>query len=215
MKPAEFQVSWFDLVTLTMLVLGAWRGRKRGVSEELLDMLQWVLIVTVGAHLCQPVAQVLVAQTAVLGPTTTAVIVYLLIALLLKLVFTMFKRSVGQKLVESDVFGNLEYYLGIAAGALRFGCMLLFALALLNAKHVSSADLAASAKRQQEAFGSISFPTLGSLQQEVFVRSFTGKLINQHLHRLLIQPPSRPGGQPRENVFRRHERTVEDVMRAK
>lgn len=198
-----------------MLVVGALRGRKRGVSEELLDVIQWVLIVLLGSQCYRPVAQVLVSQATVLGPALTAVIVYLVIALLLKLLFTMFKRSLGQKIVESEVFGNLEYYLGIGAGTLRFACMLIFAMALLNAKYVSPSDLAASAKRQQEVFGSISFPTLGSLQQEVFVRSFTGKLTKQHLGRLLIEPPSAPGAKSRENVFRRHARTVDEVMQAR
>ncbi len=215
MKPSDFQVSWFDLVALAMLVVGLVRGRKRGISEELLEVIQWVLIVFAGAFLYQPLSRLLVSTSGVFGQTLTAVIVYLLIAMILKLIFSFFKRSIGEKLVESEAFGDLEYYLGMGAGLVRFACMLMFALALLNAKYISPADLAADAKRQQDYFGSISFPTIGSLQQAVFRESWTGRMTKQHLDMLLINVGPDDTRKGRENVFKSRQRTVDEVLRAK
>jgi uncharacterized membrane protein required for colicin V production len=213
MTLADFQAGWFDLVALTMLVVGVIRGRKRGMSEELLDFLQWLLIVVAGGGLYRPLTQVLALPAGTFGPALLAVIVYLLIALFIKLVFSMIKRSVGQKLVEGDMFGNLEYYLGMGAGAVRYACMLVFAMALLNAKHFTSAELAASAKRQKDNFGSISFPTLGSTQQTVFQKSYVGRLAKAHLASLLIETAPAKHQVARDNVFRRHERAVDEVLR--
>ena len=47
----------------------------------------------------------------------------------------------GEKLVTNAVFGNLEYYLGMVAGVVRFACILLFGLALLNAPIVTDKEL--------------------------------------------------------------------------
>ena len=46
----NFTLSWFDLVALAVLVVGLFRGRKRGMSEELLDVFQWLLIVVISVH---------------------------------------------------------------------------------------------------------------------------------------------------------------------
>lgn len=215
MTLADFQAGWFDLVALAMLIVGAIRGRKRGMSEELLDFLQWLLIVVAGGALYRPLTQALVVPAGVLGPALLAVIVYLVIALFIKLIFSMIKRSAGQKLIEGDMFGNLEYYLGMGAGAVRYACMLIFAMALLNAKQFTAAELAASAKRQQDYFGSIRFPTLGSTQQTVFQKSFVGRLTKTHLASLLIETAPAKRQVARDNVFRRHERVVDEVMRGK
>src|SRR2546422_4577368 len=42
-------INWFDLFVLVMLVVGIFVGRKRGMSLELLSVLQWLMIVFVAA----------------------------------------------------------------------------------------------------------------------------------------------------------------------
>ncbi|MBU6402165.1 MAG: CvpA family protein, partial [Verrucomicrobia bacterium] len=172
------QVSWFDLVALGMIIVGLVRGRKHGMSQELLMVLQWLLIVVLGAMLYQPVGD-FILLTVHVSPVWMYIGVYLTIAVLVKLFFSLVKRSVGEKLVGSDVFGRLEYYLGMLAGAVRFCCILLLVMAVLNAKYVSEADLQREAKTQQEDFGDISFPTFDSLQFEVFHHSLTGQFVKK------------------------------------
>ena len=45
----DLSFNWFDLCVLAMLIVGIVIGRKRGMSLELLSVLQWLVIVFVGA----------------------------------------------------------------------------------------------------------------------------------------------------------------------
>lgn len=204
------QINWFDLVTLAVVIVGVVRGRKRGMSEELLDVLQWLVIIVVGARVYKPIGDFILLTIRV-SPTYIYIVVYLTIAALVKALFALIKRSVGEKLVGSDVFGRLEYYLGMGAGAVRFLCMLLLVLAVLNARNVNPADLQRAAKRQQENFGSISFPTIDSVQYEVFHQSLTGVFVKNYLHDELIE--SGPAAAPRpEGVIKGHKRELNDLI---
>jgi hypothetical protein len=136
---------------------------------------------------------------------------YLLIGALIMLLFKSLKRAVGEKLIQGDTFGRFEYYLGMMAGALRFFCVTLFLLSILNSKYISAAERAANIKMQQENFGTISFPTIASMQQEIFARSFSGTLIKQNLKPLLIKPVA--PGPSKESVGKRRERAVDEVMK--
>src|SRR5213082_2641138 len=108
-------INWFDLFVLAMLVVGIYVGRKRGMSLELLSVLQWLMIVFVAAITCEPFGKML-AELSGISPVLTYTAAYLLAAILIKIVFIMILRMAGEKLVASDVFGNFEYYLGMAAG---------------------------------------------------------------------------------------------------
>jgi hypothetical protein len=108
--------------------------------------------------------------------------------LLVMLVFAGIKRLMGGKLVGSDIFGRSEYYLGMGAGLVRFSCMLLAALALLNARYFSPLEVRAMEKFQDDVYGSNFFPTLHSLQASVFDKSLSGPWIKANLGFLLIKP---------------------------
>src|SRR5690606_38857631 len=107
-------------------------GRKRGMSEELLDVFQWLTIIVLGAMLYEPLGN-LISRGGSMGLFYAYLISYILTALVIKLVFSTVKRAVGEKLVHSDAFGSFEYYLGMGAGMLRCFCVLLFCLSLLHA----------------------------------------------------------------------------------
>ena len=104
------------------------------------------------------------------------------------LLFVGIKRVLRGKLVGSDIFGRTEYYLGMGSGLVRFSCMLLAALALLNARYFSPTEVRAMEKFQDDVYGSNFFPTLHSLQATVFNRSLTGPWIKDNLGFLLIKP---------------------------
>jgi uncharacterized membrane protein required for colicin V production len=211
----QMTMGWFDLVVAALLIFGIFRGRKRGMSVELLDVFRWLLIVVLCGQLYQPLGRYLADYTQI---TVLAgyVIAYLGIALFIKILFTWLKHAVGEKVVGSDIFGRLEFYLGMGAGALRFACMILFALALMNARFISDAQLKADAKMQKDNFGDISFPTFGSVQQDVFKNSLCGQLVKEHLSNQLIVPTAAANQTAsRENIGKARERELNDVMNTK
>ena len=203
---------WFDLLVLALVAYGIFRGRKRGMSEELLDVLQWLLIVVLGAMLYAPLGRVL-SHFSGFSPLLSHIIAYCLIALALKLIFSMVKRSVGEKLVHADTFGRFEYYLGMLAGTVRCLCILIFALSFIHAKYISDAERAATAKMQADNFGSISFPTLGSLQQSIFYESYSGQFIKKNLQEQMIKPSHGSAPERGPSMARRREQDVEAIMK--
>src|SRR5687768_5727792 len=100
MNVGPSQLTWFDLLVLALVAYGIFRGRKRGMSEELLDVFQWLLIVALGAILYKPLGK-MVAQGGWFSPLLSNIVAYVLIALIIKLIFSMIKRNVGEKLVQS------------------------------------------------------------------------------------------------------------------
>jgi uncharacterized membrane protein required for colicin V production len=207
------QIGWFDWLALAILIAGIIVGRKRGMSCELLDVFQWLLIVVTAAHLYHPIGS-LINSSSVFSPLFSYVTAYILVAVLVKAVFLLLKKALGGKLVGSDLFGRFEYYLGMVAGGIRFGCMMLAVLALLHAPKYSPEQLKRNAERQKENYGSISFPTLGSLQRDVFQNSTLGRFLEKELWHMLIQTTSSKGKslRQREGPARRTEKVIEDFI---
>ena len=193
MKLDSLPFNWFDIFLLFWLGLGVFRGRKRGMSEELLTFLQWVVIVIFCSVAYQPVGDWLMQMSKMFGRMASYIIGYLLAAGLVALAFALFKRAFHGKLIGSDVFGKAEYYLGMPAGLLRFFCMLLTGLALLNARFYTPEEIRANKKYQMDNFDSEFFPGPQEIQANVFEKSFTGPLFKKHLSFLLITPTG-PGG---------------------
>lgn len=212
----EFSISWVDFIIVGLLFVGLWRGRKRGMSEELLDIFKWAVIVVAAGFLYEPGGRLL-AQTSVFSLLSCYIFVYFSIVLLTFLVFSMIRRSVGAKIVGSDVFGNGEYYLGMVAGMFRYTCIILVGMAILNARYYSPEEVAASRRYQDDNFGSSFFVTLPDLQQEVFTRSVAGRLAHEHLRVTLIRPtaPDGSGLGKDTDLGRRRERSVYEVLEKK
>ncbi len=182
----NFRFNYVDLIFVALLVAGIIRGRKRGMSEELLTFLQWLIIIFVGGIAYEPLGQMLASYTP-LSLMTCYVITYLTFAVIVKLVFLQTHRMLGEKLVGSNFFGPTEYYLGMLAGMVRFGCMALMAMALFNARLITTQERAATAKMQSKNFEGISFPTFGSIQQSVLFESFIGSFVTKRADFVLIR----------------------------
>jgi hypothetical protein len=199
----KLPINLFDLVVLVVLMAGLARGRKHGMSEELIKLLQWLTILIGCSAVYEWGGQMFGDFTGLFGRLTRYLMVYIGAALLITALFALVKRSLGGKLLGSDVFGKAEYYLGMASGLVRFSCMLLVALALLNARYFSPAEVRAMQKYTDDVYGSDYFPGLHSVQQTVFEKSVTGPWIRQYLSFLLIKPT-----EPETNAFRQKEFTV-------
>jgi len=189
----KLPINFFDLVLIVVLLTGIARGRKVGMSAELLSLLKWLAILFGCALAYQPIGEAFAQTTGIFGTLDAYRIAYVIAAALILLVFALLKRSLDGKLLGSDVFGRAEYYLGMLSGVLRFTCMLLAVLAVLNARYYSPAEVRAEEKFQNDVYGSHFFPTLQTIQSSVFQKSLTGPWIKENLSFLLIKPTP-PGG---------------------
>ena len=213
MNTGNLPFNWFDLVLVAVLVGGILRGRKRGMSEELLDIVKWALIVVAAGFLYEPGGRFL-ASMSVFSLLSCYVGVYALILLAVAIIFSMVRRGAGAKLVGSDVFGSAEYYLGMAAGVFRYACIILVGMAFLNARYYTPQEVRERNQYQQDNFGSSFFPTLPGLQEEVFTRSYVGRFAKEYLNVVLIRSTSGDGKSlsGENDIARRRERSVYDVL---
>jgi uncharacterized membrane protein required for colicin V production len=183
----DLPVNMFDLILLAVLVLGVMRGRKHGMSEELMKVIKWLIIVVACGILYEP-AGVWLAHSSPFSLLSSYMFVYAGAALLILAVFGLVKHQLGGKLIGSDVFGRSEYYLGMGSGLVRFSCILLAGLALLNARYFSREEVIGMERFQNDLYGSNYFPTWHTAQEIVFEKSLTGPWIRNHLGFLLIKP---------------------------
>lgn len=183
----NFPVNVFDLIVVALLVVGVLRGRKHGMSEELLSLLKWMTILVVCALVYEPLGKVF-AGSSPFSLLSSYLMAYFAAGLLILILFAGIKRALGGKLIGSDIFGNAEYYLGMGSGLVRFTCMLMAVLALLNARYFTPAEVQAREKFQTEVYGSKFFPGLDTVQSMVFERSLSGPWIKHNLGFLLIKP---------------------------
>ena len=213
MKMTHFSISWVDFAILLVLAIGIIRGRKRGISEELLDIIKWVAILTAVAFIHRPAGEML-ASSSVFSLLSCYIFVYTLIVVFFKLFFGFIRKQVGDKLVSSDFFGSAEYYLGMVAGAFRYLCVTIVVLAFINARYYSPEEIQADVDFQKNNFGDISFPTLKTLQNEVFNHSFLGMATRDFVPFLLIPstPPETKDLRNGNNVARARERSVNQTL---
>ncbi len=180
--------NWFDIALLALLFVGLQRGRKNGVSAELLGTLKWLAIVFGCAFAYEPVSDFITGSTASFSMFWANLTGYVGAALLIASLFGFLKKASGGKLFSGDAFGNGEFYLGMIAGMVKVACITFAALALLNARLFSAAEVQAELKYQKEIYGSDFFPSLHAVQSQVFEKSFAGPCIKKQLSWLLIKP---------------------------
>ena len=180
-------VNWFDFVVVIVLLLGVSRGRKHGFSIEVMVMFQWIAIVIASALVYRPLGDML-AQSSPMSHLFCYITVYIVTAILVKGFFSLIKKSAGGKLVGSSIFGRAEFYLGMVGGAVRFACILICGMALLNARLYSRYELDAAKAYQVEVYGSNFFPDFSTIQQQVFKESLIGGLVKKNAEFLLIVP---------------------------
>ena len=204
----NFSLNWFDVALVLILAFGFWRGRKRGMSREFLPVSFWLTLVLAGGFGYQWIGDQLIHQgviKSVFGKnfterTAAYVTSYLLIALVALIIFSILSRASKAKLEGSNAFGGSEYYFGMIAGVIRYACMLIAALALLNAPFYSAAEIAATKAYNNRWFGggmkdySGDFiPSVQELQTSVFKKSLLGPFIHDKLSLLLIDTMSASG----------------------
>ena len=192
---------YFDVIVLIWLVVGLLRGRKQGMTQELLPLLFWVSTVLLAGFYNQPLAGIIRDYTkGAFSVLWSDVVAYALIAFSLALVFTLLKHWLGDKLTGSDVFGRCEYYLGMFSGVLRFAAMLLVLLALMHSRVVTRHELDDINAQMKKNLEDIHPPRYiyGSIEQLIFFQSLSGSFVQNDLSDLLIPtitPPERAIGE--------------------
>ena len=211
--------NYFDMVAIVWLIIGFFRGRKHGLSGELLPMSLWLGIVVAGGLYYARFSGT-VHQYTQFGPLWSNVTAYLLIALGVYLIYRWFRQLFAEKLVEKDPFGRSEYYLGMMAGVVRFGCMIVVAMSLMNSRVATAAELAESEKFQAAWFSDIRFPTYGEFQQDALLKSFSGQWVETHLKPVLIAAvnytasPGSAGGHPTDTIAQQKNKEMDDILGA-
>jgi uncharacterized membrane protein required for colicin V production len=194
-------VGAFDFVLVGVLTLGVFRGRKHGMSEELLHLAKWLVIIFACAFAYEPLGKIFASSGRVFSLVTCYLMAYIAGALVILMAFAGIKRALGGKLIGSDIFGASEYYLGMGSGFVRFACMLLAGLALLNARYFSPDEIRDRKNFQDDVYGSNFFPGLQSLQATVFERSLSGPWIRDHLGFFLIKPTAPENKQIKQKEY--------------
>jgi uncharacterized membrane protein required for colicin V production len=202
--------NWFDVALVLVIAFGVWRGRRNGMTKEILPLTEWLAIVIGGAVGYKSLGDIFIQQGVVKAlfgksigeETITYIASYLIIATALFTVFSFIKRRLKPKLEGSNAFGSSEYYFGMISGAIRYLCMVLFGLAMLNAPVYTAADIQASKAYSNRWFGGglagysgDFFPTVSEVQSSIFKDSFAGPSIKNYLSLMLVTtgsyvPPS-------------------------
>ena len=185
--------NWFDVLAVVILIVGALRGRKRGMSQELLPMLKWVAIVLVCGFFHKLVAEFISSFTTMFSEWLAVFVAYLGLAFVVFVLFSAVTRAVGGKIIGSDVFGGAEYYLGIGAGILRWACMLIFGLALLNSRLYTQEWINERTQFVKQNFDSDFFPAMYQIQDDCFRKSISGPVLVKGLSAVLIAPANGQG----------------------
>ena len=196
--------NWFDGAVLVVLGFGIFRGRKNGMTKEVLPMLQWVCTIIV-CGLGYEMAGAIFINTFQMDKTASYILGYLMLTLVVYFVFMLLKNSLTPRLTGSNIFGSSEYYLGMISGMIRYACLIIFALAFLNAPYYSAKDIADAKAFNarwfgggEEGYSGNFFPSLQQVQEGVFKSSLIGPCVTNYLGVLMIQqvqpvvPPAPP-----------------------
>jgi hypothetical protein len=131
-----------------------------------------------------------------LDRVTCFVLGYLSVAAVVWLLANIPKHKYADKLAVSNFFGASEFYLGMLSGMVRFACILLFVLAVLNAPVYSETDIVKQDSYDKTNYGGglyqgSYFPHIYTIQDAAFGKSFLGSCIKKYLGPLLINtvPP--------------------------
>src|SRR5215469_13212337 len=92
-------VNWFDATILVVLGVGLFRGRKNGMTKEILPTLQWVITVIASGLAYGLVAQIYISSCGMGQHRVLAtVLAYLSIAAVIFLIFSGIKQSLNKRL---------------------------------------------------------------------------------------------------------------------
>lgn len=189
-------LGWFDGVVLVVLIFGMFRGRRNGMSKELLPFLQWIILVPLCGFVYPMAGQFFVNVFRWTKPQGNLA-GYLTLAVIVLLIFGVLKKLFMERMEKSNLFGGGEFYVGMLSGFIRMACIIIVVLALLNAPVYTQAEIDAHAAYVKKNFGGDMysgdyFPTVQEVQEQVFKDSATGPFVKDNLGFFLINNTAAP-----------------------
>lgn len=193
--------NWFDVALVLVLGFGFWRGRKHGMTKELIPVSFWLAVVIVAGVFNDILGDLFIKWgviRTVFGTTfnekTAAYVTsYLLIATIILIIFSFVKKLTKRGMEGSNFFGGSEYYFGIISGVVRYACIVLFFLALINAPFYSQNEIAAKQAYNNRWYGGGMkdfkgdfIPSMDEFQFSVFNASLLGPFIHDWFSAVLI-----------------------------
>ncbi len=201
-SPDHLPFNWFDVALVLVLAFGLFRGRKNGMSKEVLPVIEWTVVMLAAGLTCPLLTDLLVSFAGLKKVTSTFILAYVSVAALILILFSFIKHSLREKSGGSNFFGSGEYYLGMISGTFRYACILIIFLAVLNAPIYTAADIAAQEAYNNRWFGGGEkgfsgdyIPSIANIQEAVFRKSLLGPYIHDYLAVVLINTHG-PGGAP-------------------
>jgi uncharacterized membrane protein required for colicin V production len=195
--------NWFDGVLVLVLAFGLFRGRKNGMSKEILPFFQCFSAMLVAGLAYPLLANILVNSAGLKRNAGTLILAYVVIVAVVLFIFSLIRHSLKSKTGGSSFFGSNEYYLGMISGTIRYGCILVMFLAVLNAPIYSAAEIQAQKAYNNRWFGGGEagysgdyIPSIASIQEAVFKRSLVGPHMHDFLAPVLINPQKGGGAPP-------------------
>jgi uncharacterized membrane protein required for colicin V production len=188
---SHLPINWFDVALLAVLGFGLFRGRRNGMTKEIVPTVQWLILI-VAAGLAYSLPAQLLSNSCGLSKLWAGIVGYLTIALVVFIIFSAIKKVVMPRLTGSNIFGSSEYYAGMPTGMIRYACIVIFVLALINARSYSAGEIMQQKIYNERWYGGGIYsgdylPDLHSFQDSVFKESLTGPFIKNYLSVLLIQ----------------------------
>jgi uncharacterized membrane protein required for colicin V production len=207
--------NYVDGAVAVWLIVGLVRGRKRGMTQELLPMLHWLAIVVLAGLFYAPLSDLIFKNTGgAFSHLWANITAYVLIAFAIHLFFLWLKQTFGDKLTGSDYFGRAEYYLGMAAGMVRFACLYIVFCAIMHARVYTAAEVAELDKAQKRSIDNNLFPTYPSVQHAILAESFTGQLLETNLSRVLIVSSTKSKTPAAETPAKKREDQINAIIGA-
>jgi hypothetical protein len=153
-----------------------------------------------------------VHQCTQFGPLWSNITAYLLIILGVHVAYLWLRKILAEQLAKKDLFGRGEFYLGMVAGFVRFACMLVVGMALMNSRVATAAELAESEKFQAAWFSDIRFPTYGEFQQDVLFKSCAGIWVESNLKTVLIASETSALSPKSESIAQKSNKIIEEIV---
>lgn len=191
--------SWFDILVLMVMLAGFVRGRKRGLSGELLSLMKWLAVIVLGNLYYEPLGDWL-ADHAQVTHNYANICVYVTIILGVWLAGALVKQTTRGKLIRKDSFGRLEKPLGMIAGATRYLCGIFIGIVILNTVVYKPKEIAGPVAR---------------LQQQIVYNSATGLFVREHLSMTLIEPVPDTPAAATTSVAQQRQQEVNDAMQGR
>lgn len=174
---AALRLNMFDALVLGALGWGVYQGKQQGAASTHVSVVQWMLIGFGGGAMGNLFGSFL---SSILGsPYWSQLIGYFVWIFIIMIVFAFLNSKGMGEWKNSDWFGRLEYPLGILGGLIKYFCIILTVMSILNAKHYTPAMIKADRDWQIEEFGSTLFPSLTMLNNMIFNTSFSGPNIKR------------------------------------